>query len=36
MKILVTGSNGFIGSNVSRWLKERGHYVIGLGRHSGQ
>lgn len=34
MKILVTGSNGFIGSNVSRWLKERGHYVIGLGRHA--
>lgn len=33
MKILVTGSNGFIGSNVAKWLKERGHYIIGLGRH---
>lgn len=33
MKILVTGSNGFIGKNVCRWLKKKGCYVIGLGRH---
>lgn len=32
MNILVTGSNGFIGSHVSTYLKENGHYVIGLGR----
>ena len=33
MRILVTGSNGFIGGHVCTWLKEKGHYVIGLGRH---
>ena len=33
MRILVTGSNGFIGGHVCIWLKEKGHYVIGLGRH---
>lgn len=32
MNILVTGSNGFIGSHVSAYLLEKGHYVIGLGR----
>lgn len=32
MNILVTGSNGFIGSHVARYLKDRGHYVVGLGR----
>jgi len=32
MNILVTGSNGFIGSHVAKYLKKRGHYVIGLGR----
>ena len=32
MKILLTGSNGFIGRHAVRYLKERGHYVIGLGR----
>ncbi len=32
MNILVTGSNGFIGSWVSRYLKEQGNYIIGLGR----
>lgn len=32
MNILVTGSNGFIGDHVSKYLKGRGHYVIGLGR----
>lgn len=32
MNILVTGSNGFIGSNVCKYLKEQGCYVVGLGR----
>lgn len=32
MNILVTGSNGFIGSHVSRYLRKQGNYVIGLGR----
>ena len=32
MNILVTGSNGFIGDHVCRYLKEKKHYVIGLGR----
>lgn len=32
MNILVTGSNGFIGSHVARYLKDKGHYVVGLGR----
>lgn len=32
MNILVTGSNGFIGSNVCQWLKEKSCYVIGVGR----
>ena len=32
MNILVTGSNGFIGSHVVKWLKGKGCYVIGLDR----
>lgn len=32
-KVLVTGSNGFIGSHVAEWLKEKEYYVIGLGRN---
>jgi nucleoside-diphosphate-sugar epimerase len=32
MKILVTGSNGFVGSNLAQELSRRGHQVIGLGR----
>lgn len=30
MNILVTGSNGFIGSHVVKWLKEKNCYIIGL------
>lgn len=30
VNILVTGSNGFIGSNVCKYLKKQGCYVIGL------
>lgn len=33
MKILITGSNGFIGSHVCAWFQRQGDYVIGLGRH---
>lgn len=32
MRVLVTGSNGFIGSHVVEWFKKKGCYVIGLGR----
>lgn len=32
MNILVTGTNGFIGSNVASYLRKKGEYVIGLGR----
>ena len=32
MNILVTGSNGFIGHNVCRWLRKQGCYVIGVGQ----
>lgn len=32
MNILITGSNGFIGSHVSEYLKSKGHHIIGLGR----
>lgn len=34
MKVLVTGSNGFIGSHVCTYMKQQGHTVIGLGRQS--
>lgn len=30
MNILVTGANGFIGRYVCRYLKDAGHYVLGL------
>lgn len=30
MNILVTGANGFIGHHVCDYLKEKGHYIIGL------
>lgn len=32
MNILVTGSNGFIGSHVAKYLKGKGNHVCGLGR----
>lgn len=32
MRVLVTGSNGFIGHHVCAWLQERGVEVIGSGR----
>ena len=32
MNVLVTGSNGFIGSHVAKYLKEKGFGVCGLGR----
>ncbi len=33
MRVLVTGSNGFIGHHVCRWLRQKGCYVVGVGRH---
>ncbi len=30
MNILITGSNGFVGSNLMRELEEDGHTVIGI------
>ena len=35
MKILLTGSDGFIGKNLSVWLSEKRFNVIGLDRKSG-
>ena len=34
MRVLVTGSNGFIGHHVCAWLREHECYVIGVGRHT--
>lgn len=34
LSVLITGSNGFIGSHTCTWFKNRGHYVIGLGRRA--
>ena len=30
MKVIVTGSSGFIGSNLTKRLKEQGHFVVGI------
>ena len=32
MRILITGSNGFIGHHVCDWLRRQGCYVVGVGR----
>jgi len=34
LKVLVTGSIGFIGSEVSLKLLERGDYVVGIDNHN--
>ena len=34
MKILITGSNGFIGSHIAETLTEKGHQVVCLVRHT--
>lgn len=31
--VLITGTNGFIAGHVCRYLRQRGYYVVGLGRH---
>lgn len=35
-KIAITGSTGFVGSNIASVLLERGHQVIGLGRRAAE
>ncbi len=34
MKILVTGTSGFVGGAVGRYLRSRGHHVTGLSRRT--
>ena len=36
MKILITGALGFVGSNLSDYLLDQGHMVIGVGRAAAQ
>ncbi len=31
MKIVVTGAGGFVGTNLSRYLLDKGHMVVGMG-----
>ena len=33
-RVLITGANGFVGSNLCRWFLDRGWEVDGLVRHS--
>lgn len=35
-KIAITGSTGFVGSNIASVLLERGHQVLGLGRRAAE
>ncbi len=35
-KVLVTGATGFIGSALTKFLKQKEYYVIGLSRHKKQ
>ena len=32
MKIIITGGSGFVGSNLSKFLLDRGHRIIAIGR----
>lgn len=32
MNVLITGSNGFIGNHVAKYFKQKGEYIIGMGR----
>ncbi|MGD9065045.1 MAG: NAD-dependent epimerase/dehydratase family protein, partial [Desulfobacterales bacterium] len=36
MKVLITGGSGFIGSNLSEYLLERGHMVSAIGRSASR
>jgi len=35
MNILITGSKGFIGGHLSKYLKDKGHNIIGIDRKDG-
>ncbi|MDY6791855.1 MAG: TIGR01777 family oxidoreductase [Thermodesulfobacteriota bacterium] len=35
MKIFITGGSGFVGTDLSRYLLDKGHSVIAVGRSSG-
>ena len=36
MKVIVTGSEGFIGKHLCKRLEKEGHTVLGLDRNSGE